>query len=163
MGCDSRGSLDQRIQPGLGDENLRGRRQNLLFPRNLKRGGGKSKRSREALLHHTLWNKLWKFQEVRSNQITRSRQIRILKRSAGVWVVPCSGEWGDTDPLRTLSSQNGSFPLGGCLYFSWSKSSTHPKKLEQEYYHHSDERPLMSLLIELCSLLRKTYLTNYGD
>ena len=30
-----------------------------------------------------------------------------------------------------------------------------PKKLEQEYSHHSDERPLMSLLIELCSLLRK--------
>ena len=28
----------------------------------------------------------------------------------------------------SISLPNGSFPLGGCLYFSWSKSSTHPKK-----------------------------------
>ena len=55
------------------------------------------------------------------------------------------------------SDQNGSFPLGGCLFFSWGKSSTHPKKLEQEYCHHIDKRTLLSIFIDFCWLLRKTF------
>ena len=41
MGCDARGSPGERIQPGLRDENLRWKCQNLLLPRYLEGGGGK--------------------------------------------------------------------------------------------------------------------------
>ena len=61
-----------------------------------------------------------------------------------------------------LKPSNGSFPLGGCLFFSWGKSSTHPKKLEQEYCHHIDKRTLLSIFIDFCWLLRKTFQTSYG-
>ena len=74
----------------------------------------------------------------------------------------CSTLFYNYDVLLMLLQADRRITLGGCLFFSRWKNSAQPKKLEQEHFHHIENRPLLNLFMNFNWVLRNTLKTQNG-